>query len=149
MLNELLVHTQEWRERNPLQQSPPSIQLKGKKWRCVARGTQGNPGFGEWRILQSDMAIGWQESVLGIGLLHDLTHGGMTQALQMIDDNGEIGSSLSAMNQTLLLYFAERTVMFAIMAWPGAMQKYNFEIEQRARRIFERGKSWERQIQSA
>ena len=149
MLNKLLVRTQEWRKLNPLQQSPPSIQLKGKKWRCVARGTQDDPNFSEWRILQSDMAIGWQESVVGIGLLHDLTHGGMTQALQMIDDNGEIGSSLSAMNQTLLLYFAERTVMFAIMMWPGAMQKYDDEIEQRAKRIFERARSWEREIQSS
>ena len=112
LLNELLVRTQEWRQRNPLQQSPPNIQVRGGKWRCVARGTQDDPRFGEWHTLGSDIATAWQQSAVGMGVLHDLTHAGMTQALQMVNEEGELGTFHSPMNQTLLLYFVERAVVF-------------------------------------
>ena len=74
-------------------------------------------------------------SVENLGLLHDLTHSGMTHALQMLDEEGCIGPRYSDKNQTLLLWLAVKAVMFATMTWPGVEQKYCREIEQRAERI--------------
>ena len=67
-------------------------------------------------------------------MLHDLTHSGLTHAVLMLDE-GEY----SAKNQTLLLCFAQKSVMFAIMTRPGVQQKYCREIEQRAAAII---KQW-------
>ena len=146
-LNELLLCIQEWRQGNLLQQSPPKIEVRGKRWRCVARGIQGGPNFGQWRTLESKIAILWQESVGSMGVLHDLTHAGMTQALQMMDSRQRLGVNYSVANQTQHLYFAEQAVMFTIMTWPGAMQKYELEIERRAQRISDRARTWGRHTQ--
>ena len=138
-LNEFLRHTGEWRERSSLKQSPPSIQLEGKGWKC----------FGKSHIFKTEIAKLWQESILDMGLLHDLTHAGMTQALQMVDSNGTLGGHHSVANQTLLLSFAQRAVMFTAMTWPGAMQKFGREIEQRVQKSNQRKSTWERHIQTA
>ena len=69
-----------------------------------------------------------------MGLLHDLAHSGMTHALLMRGEDGNIEPNYSDQNQTLLLNFADRVVMFSIMIWPGADQMYRREIEQRMER---------------
>ena len=144
-LNELLVRTQEWQERKPAEEAPPKIEFKGKRWRSVVPGKREDPDFGKLRALESETARLWQESVVGMRLLHDLTHGGMSQALQMVDEDRSLGAYHSVQNQTLLLYFSQRAVMFSIMTWPGAVEKYGHEIEQRARRAMGRASVWERQ----
>ena len=143
-LNEILEHTREWQRRNALEVPPPKIELKKKRWRTVTRGARGNPDFGKWRMLGSEDAIRLQESVLGMPVLHDLTHGGFSQALQMRDTEGTIGTHHSTANQTLVLYFSERAVLFSLLAWPGAVQKYLQEIEQIAEETIERVSPWER-----
>ena len=52
------------------------------------------------------------------------------------------------MNQTLLLDSVQRTVMFALMTWPGVIEKYRTEIELRLQRIMELAKAWEPHIQT-
>ena len=74
-------------------------------------------------------------------VLHDLTHSGLTHAVLMLDE-GEY----SAKNQTLLLCFAQKSVMFAIMTRPGVQQKYCREIEQRAAMISKQWSIWEPHI---
>ena len=75
-------------------------------------------------------------------LLHDLTHSGMTQALQMRDEGGLIGPVYPNRNQTQLLWFSVKAVMFAITAWPGAEQKYFSEIKQRSERYVQMMSEW-------
>ena len=77
-----------------------------------------------------------------MGLLHDLAHSGMTHALQMLDEDGNIEPRYSDQNQALLLELADRAVMFSIMTWPGAQQKYRREIEQRMERTTELKSAW-------
>ena len=134
-------------KRSPL--SLPSIQIRGNEWRCFVPNTKAAPFDRTWRSLEWEIANLLQESVLEMSLLHDLTHSGLTQALQMLDKSGEIGPSYSLLNQMLLLYFAQRTVMFTIMTWPGAMQKYQLDIENRAQIILERSSSWMPHIYSS
>ena len=124
-LNEWLARVKTWiQEKDRSRKSPPNIQLRGAKWRCVAPKKEINALFGNWRTIKCENAKHWQGSVSDMGSLHDLTHSGIMQALQMLDEYGEIGPSHSLMNQTLLLYFAQRTTMFAVMTWPGAMQNF-------------------------
>ena len=115
-LNELLERTREWRQRNPTEDAPPQIAVRGTTWKPVPPPTRGNAG---WRPLECEHARSWQGSVVDMRVLHDLTHGGMTQALQMLDEQGIIGAHYSTENQTRLLYFAERAILFSIMTWPG------------------------------
>ena len=75
-------------------------------------------------------------------LLHDLAHSGMTHALQMLDEDGNIEPRYSDQNQTLLLELADRAVMFSIMTWPGVQQKCRHEIEQRMERTTQLRSSW-------
>ena len=77
-----------------------------------------------------------------MGLLHDLAHSGMTHALQMRGEDGNIEPIYSDQNQTLLLEFADRAVMFSIMTWPGAEQMYRREIEQRMKRTTQLRSPW-------
>ena len=144
-LNELLARTQQWQASAPTDKPPPKIEVRGKRWKWVAPGKGGKPTSGTWRKLKCDYAKRWQESVVGMPMLHDLTHGGMTQALQMVHEDMSIGPCHSVENQTRLLYFAERAVLFSMMTWPGALQKYAREIEQTAQRAVARESVWKRQ----
>ena len=129
---------QHWRQHKQSQQPPPTIEIDKTNWKC--------PGPRGWRPLQSEIAKLFVESVVNVGLLHDLTHSGMTHALQMGDEDGCIRPSYSAMNQTLLLCFAQKTVMFAMMTWPGVTKKYRRENEQRAADIVKRWSIYEPHI---
>lgn len=142
-LNELLVRTREWKERNSPGVPPPKIELKGKRWRTSARGTRGDPDFGNPRTLVSEQALLYQQSVLDMPVLHDLTHGGMTQAMQMMDSDQGIGAHHSVANQTLLLQFAAQGAMFAIVTWPGAWEKYEAQIAHAVRAGTDRWRNWE------
>ena len=137
-LNELLVRTQQWHARSPTDEPPPKIELRGYRWKCVAPATGEAPDFGELHPLESQTAILFQKSVVGMRLLHDLTHGGMSQALQMVDADRTLGTHHTVQNQTRLLCFAERAVMFAIMIWPGAIARYEQEIERQAQEFMNR-----------
>ena len=148
-LNELLARTQQWQARHPTGESPPKIELRGNRWKSFAPGTREDPDFGNWHPLESQNAKDFQDSVVDMPLLHDLTHGGMTQALQMVDQERALGTNYSMQNQTRLLCFAERTVMFAIMSWPGAPATFEHEIRQQAQRFMERVDAWEGRIQRA
>ena len=134
-LGNFLDRTQRWLKNKQSQQPPPMIEIRGTQWKCG--------GAGRWRPLQYEIAKLFVGSVGNVGLLHDLTHSGVTHALQMYDEEGYIGPCYSAMNQTLLLCFAQKTVMFATMTWPGAEQKYCREIEQRIERISQLRSMWE------
>ena len=61
----------------------------------------------------------------------------------MRDEDGIIGAFYSNRNQTLLLWFALKAVMFAITARPGAEQKYYSDIKQRSERYFQMRSKWE------
>ena len=130
--HELLLQIQQWRQDKQPQRPPPKIEIQEKEWSVTPRTKTGRH-LPKKRPLQCETAKIWQESVGEMGLLHDLTHSGMTHALQMLDEERNIGPNYSAMNQTLLLCFADKAVMFAIMMWPGAGQKYWREIEQAGR----------------
>ena len=104
----------------------------------------------ELRALQSEIATLFLNSVKeSIGMLHDLTHSGMTHALQMLDEQRYIGPNYSEKNQTLLLSFADKAVRFAIMTWPGTEQKYCREIEQRVEGVSQLRSSWEPFIENS
>ena len=144
-LNELLLQIQQWRQDKQPQRPPPKIEIQEKEWSVTPRTKTGRH-LPKKRPLQCETAKIWQESVGEMGLLHDLTHSGMTHALQMLDEERNIGPNYSAMNQTLLLCFADKAVMFAIMMWPGAGQKYWREIEQRVENICQLRSIWEPHI---
>ena len=120
------------------QHSPPTIKIRGSKWQCG--------GAGSWRPLQSDIANLFVRSVGNLALFHDLTHSGITQASQMLDEDGYIKPSYSIQSKILLLCLADRTVMFAMMMWPGSEQKYSLEIEQRVEKISNLRSVWEPHI---
>ena len=67
----------------------------------------------------------------------------MTHALKMQGEGGIIEPRYSDKDRTMLLYAAVRTVMFAIMMWPGAEQMYCRGIEQRMERITKLRRMWE------
>ena len=140
-LNGVLHRIQCWQQNNQSQQQFPKIEIRGKKWRCVEAGTK----IG-WRPLRCEIAKLFVGSAENMGLLHDLTHSGMTHALQMLDQDGYIGPRYSDMNQTLLLSFADKAAMFATMTWPGAEQKYCREIEQRVERVSQLRSIWKPHI---
>ena len=125
-------------------QSPkglPKIVIGRKGWKIVGLETKY-----DWRPLQHNIAnrfTGWVGSNSpNMGLLHDLAHSGMTHALQMRGEDGKIEPSYSDQNQTLLLNFADRGVMFSIMIWPGAKQMYCREIEQVMERTSQLRSPW-------
>ena len=122
-----------WRRNEQSQHPPPQIVIRKTEWKYRGTGTKSG-----WRPLQCEIAKRFAEAGRNMGFLHDLTHSGMTQALQMGDEDGCIRPSYSAMNQTLLLCFAQKTVMFAMMTWPGVTTKYWRENEQRAAEIAKR-----------
>lgn len=142
-LNDFLRRIQRYQQNKQSHQPPPMIEIdaKTKKWKCRGAKTKIRS-----RPLQCEIAKLFAGSVGNLGLLHDLTHSGMTQALQMLDEDRYIGPCYSDKNQTLLLCFADRAVMFAAMTWPGAEQKYCREIEQRVEKISQLRSIWEPQI---
>ena len=75
-------------------------------------------------------------------LLHDLAHSGMTHALQLLAENGNIEARYSDQSQTKLLCLADRAVMFSVMIWPGAKEMYRREIEQRVERTTHLRRPW-------
>ena len=93
-INDLLVQTQKWSQRNQSRQSPPRIELRRGKWRCIAPKTTVGTNDGGWRSLKCETAKLWQGSVVDMGSLHDLTHSGLTQALQMVNEDGTIGPAI-------------------------------------------------------
>ena len=140
-LEDFLERTQRWRNNKQSQQPPPMVEIRGAKWMCG--GAKTKP---KWRPLHSEIAKMFVGSVGNAGLIHDLTHSGMTQALQMRDEDGYIGPSYSEMNQTLLLCFSDKAVMFAIMTWPGSEQKYCREIENRVERTSQLRSMWQQRL---
>ena len=140
-LNAFLGRIQRWQQKKQRKTTPPMIQIKDSKWMCG--GARTRP---KWRPLKCEIAKLFVGSVLNAGLINDLTHSGMTQALQMFDENGLIEPNYSDLNQTLLLNFADKAVMFAIMTWPGSEQKYCREIEQRVEDKIKLRSKWEPQI---
>ena len=152
-LNELLDQARQWSQVTQTEQpsvrtaGPPRIEMRGLKWTVVLKTKSGAHTQGE-RLLQCETAKIWQESVdREMRVLHDLAHSGLTHAFQMLDEDGYIGPCYSAMNQTLLLYKTQQTVMFAIMVWPGAAQKYCGEIEQRSDALSKQWSVWKPHIE--
>ncbi len=137
-LNDYLTRLQRWLGTGQRRRPPPAIEVRGNKWMC-----HGARPKSKWHLIRCEIANLFVGSVGNLGLAHDLTHSGMTQALQMRDRDGNIGPTHSYMNQTLLLCFADRAVMFAIMTWPGTAQRYGLEIEQRVEKLSLQRKSWE------
>ena len=139
-LNVVLGHVGSWVHERSLT-AIPKIEIRKTKWRIV--GSETKP---VWRPLQHEIAnrfAGWIGSnSRHMGLLHDLAHSGMTHALQMLDEDGNIEPRYSDHNQALLLELADRAVMFSIMTWPGAQQKYRCEIEQRMERTNALNSAW-------
>ena len=140
-LNDFLGSIQRWKQTSQSNQPPPRIEIRKRKWYLVGVGT--NDGG---RPLQRDFANLFMASIENLGLVHDLTHSGMTHALQMLDEDGCIAPNYTYQNQTMLLFLANRAVMFATMTWPGAEQKYCREIEQRIERMSQLKSIWEPHI---
>ena len=140
-LNSFTSRLQHWRQNRNLYQAPPRIEITEARWKFVGMETKGKS-----RSLRCDIAKLFVESVGNMGLLHDLAHSGMIHALQMLDEDGYIGPYYSDKNQTLLLSFSDRAVMFAIMTWPGSEQKYCREIESRVERTAQLRNIWQPHI---
>ncbi len=128
-----------WVEDKQTVKGLPKIEVRKTKWRIV--GLDPKP---VWHPLQHETAKLFAGSVGGsdMVLLHDLAHSGMTHALQMRREDGIIGPRYSDKDQTLLLYFADRAVMFSIMIWPGAEQMYCREIERRMEKTSRQRSPW-------
>ena len=151
-LNELLNQIPQWWQGRQTQPppgksgGPPKIEIQGQKWRVIPE-TKAGRHLPKKRPLQCEIAKSWQESAeREMRVLHDLAHSGLTHAFQMLDEDGYIGPCYSAKNQTLLLCFAQKSVMFAIMTWPGVEQKYCREIEQRVAALSKQWSIWEPHI---
>ena len=140
-LNVFLDRIGSWVQDKQSPKGLPKIVIRGTEWKIVGLETKY-----DLRPLQHNIAnlfTGWVGSNSpNMGLLHDLAHSGMTHALQMRGEDGNIEPSYSDQNQTLLLEFADRAVMFSIMTWPGAEQMYCREIEQRMKRTTQLRSPW-------
>lgn len=140
-LNDVLGRFGSWVQDRQSLKRFPTIEIRGTEWKIVGLDKKY-----DWRPLQHEIAnlySGWVGSNSpNIRLLHDLTHSGMTHALQMLKEDGNIEPYYSDQNQTLLLHSADRAVMFSIMIWPGAEQQYRGEIEQRMERTTQLRSPW-------
>ncbi len=141
VLNIFLGLIKIWQQDKQVKGGPPKIEIKGDKWRIV---TLKKPHeLLPFRHHIANMFMGWVGSNNpNMGLLHDLAHSGMLHALQMRGEDGNIEPRYSDQNQTLLLHFADRAVMFSIMIWPGAEEMYRREIEQRMERTSQLRSPW-------
>ena len=137
-LGSLLNSIQEWRHKKQPKQQFPMIEIKGTEWKI--RGARANRQFRPFRDGIAKIFVASDESMR---LLHDLTHSGISHALNMFDENGYICPRYSDRDQTLLLSFADQIVMFAIMTWPGAVQQYGEEIEHRVEKTYQMRSEWE------
>ena len=145
-LNSILTRTAAWREnrhKGGSGKGPPKIELDRRKWRCVVGTIGGTQGYvSDWRNFKSEIANLYAASVRDISMLHDLTHSGFTQSLQMLNSEPEIGPNYSEQNQALLLHFTVRTGMFAIMTWPGMESKFSARIERTVESLSDAVSSW-------
>lgn len=146
-LNSILTRTAAWmenRHKGSIRKGPPKIDLDRHRWRCVVGAIGGTQGcVSDWRNFKSEIANLYAASIADISMLHDLTHSGFTQSVQMLNSESEIGPNYSEQNQALLLHFTVRTVMFAIMTWPGMEGKYTARIEQTVESLSDVVSSWE------
>ena len=140
-LNVFLGHIRSWVKDTTTRAGPPKIEIKKKKWRIVKLETRSG-----WRPIRhwvANLFVEWIGSNSGnMGLLYDLAHSGMTHALQMRNEGGNIEPNYSDKTQTFLLYFSDRVVMFSIMIWPGAEEMYRCEIEERMERNTQLRRPW-------
>lgn len=135
-LNSILARTAVWmeiRDKGGSRKGPPKIDIDRHRWRCVIGAIGDTQHYiSDWQNFRSEIAKLYVASAADIPILHDLTHSGFTQSVQMLNPESEIGPNYSEQNQALLLHFAVRTVMFAIMTWPGIERKYTARIERKA-----------------
>lgn len=141
-LDNFLILIGSWQRNGQLKKGPPKIEISETGWRIVSTKKQH-----ERRPLQHEIAKLFVGSVGdNFGLLHDLAHSGMTHALKMRGEGGSIEPRYSEKDQTLLLYFADRAVMFSVLIWPGAEQMCCREIEQRMERTSRLRSPWAKVI---
>ncbi|MDE0335629.1 MAG: hypothetical protein OXI64_11765 [Defluviicoccus sp.] len=140
-LSAVLGHIGLWVQDKQSLVGLPKIVIRRTEWKVVGLETKH-----DWRPFQHDIAnyfAGWVGSnSRHMQLLHDLAHSGMTHALQMLDEHGNIEPRYSDQNQTQLLELADRAVMFSVMTWPGAQQKFRREIELRMARTTQLRSAW-------
>ena len=116
----------------------PQIIVRRTEWKFIGLKTKD-----DWRPLQNGISKLFVESIgSNMELLHDLAHSGMTHALQLLAENGNIEARYSDQSQTKLLCLADRAVMFSVMIWPGAKEMYRREIEQRVERTTHVRRPW-------
>ena len=146
-LNSILTRTAAWmeiRHKGGSRKGPPKIELDRHRWRCVIGAIGGTQGYvSDWQNFESEIAKLYAASAADIAMLHDLTHSGFTQSVQMLNSESEIGANYSEQNQALLLHFTVRTVMFAIMTWPGMEGKFTARIERTVESLRNAVASWE------
>lgn len=146
-LNSILSRVARWierREKGHGRKGPPKIELDRHRWRCVAGALGGTQGYvTDWQGLRIEPAKLYVTSIADISMLHDLTHSGFTQSVQMLNAESEIGPNYSERNQALLLHFSIRTAMFAVMTWPGMEDKFAARIERKVESLRETVSSWE------
>ena len=138
-LNTFLGLIRSWQQDKQTTVGPPMIEIRKKKWRIVTLEERQ-----AWLPVKHHIASRFLRWVGNdMALLHDLAHSGMTHALLMRNEDGNIEPCYSDHIQTLLLYFTDRVVMFSIMIWPGAEEKYCREIEERMERTTQLRSPWE------
>ena len=142
-LGKFLDQIRRWQGTEQPTERPPTIIVSGTKWKCSENRTKR-----AWRSLQSEIAKSFADSIHNKGVMHDLTHSGMTHALQMRNEDGNIGPSYLLENQVRLLHFANSGVMFVIGTWPGVIQKYPQEIGDRLDALLQLRSMWDLQIQN-
>ena len=98
-LNSMLTRTAAWmeiRHKGGSQKDPPKIELDRHRWRCVIGAIGGAQSYvSDWRNLRSETANLYAASAADIAMLHDLTHSGFTQSVQMLNSESEIGANYS------------------------------------------------------
>ena len=146
-LHLILARTALWmenRQKGRRGKGPPKIEVNRHRWRSVVGTIGGTEGYvSDWQDFRSEVARLYANSIADVSILHDLTHSGFTQSFQMLNTESEIGPNYSEQNQALLLYFTVRSVMFAIMTWPGMEEKYTARIERKLESLLKSVKSWE------
>ena len=136
----------QWDGRKTANESPPQIEVRQDHGRLVVHGTKVDS---RKRAFRCPNAQAWPKALTNMRILHDLTHGGITQAIQMFDGNRTLGPRYSARDQAHLLAFAECAILFAALTWPGALEANGPKIHQRGQDLLERLGRWEEGVQHA
>ena len=140
-LKDFLRRIESWTHDKQSQRGLPKIVIRGTEWKIIGLQTKY-----DWRPLQHEIPKLFVGSVgsnsRNMELLHDLAHSGMTHALQLLAEDGNIEARYSDDNQTRLLGLADRAVMFSVMIWPGAEEMYRREIQQRIERTTQLRSLW-------